>query len=419
MKNALENKQLQGLRKTVDIVKKNVPHYRKLLRDIEAENIISLSDISKLPFTTKDDLRDNYPFGLFAVPRENLARIHASSGTTGKSTVVGYTSRDIDLWSEMIAEELKAIGVTKEDTIQVAYGYGLFTGGLGLHYGAEKLGATVVPMSSGNTYKQLQLMEDFETTVLACTPSYALHLAEVGIDRGIDFHKLPIKTGIFGAEPWSEQMREEIEKVFGIKAYDIYGLSEIIGPGVSCECSYRQGLHIREDLYIAEIIDPDTEENLDYGETGELVITSIGKEAMPLIRYRTRDITKLSKECCKCGNVNVRMDRVTGRFDDMLIIKGVNVFPSQIESVILSTPELSPHYNIVVNKKGALDELTVEVETALPDQNCITTINKLKKNIIDMIGIATEVKLLPPKSLPRSQGKADRVTDLRQVSNMI
>jgi len=419
LKNALENKQLQGLRKTVDIVKKNVPHYRKLLRDIEAENIISLSDISKLPFTTKDDLRDNYPFGLFAVPRENLARIHASSGTTGKSTVVGYTSRDIDLWSEMIAEELKAIGVTKEDTIQVAYGYGLFTGGLGLHYGAEKLGATVVPMSSGNTYKQLQLMEDFETTVLACTPSYALHLAEVGIDRGIDFHKLPIKTGIFGAEPWSEQMREEIEKVFGIKAYDIYGLSEIIGPGVSCECSYRQGLHIREDLYIAEIIDPDTEENLDYGETGELVITSIGKEAMPLIRYRTRDITKLSKECCKCGNVNVRMDRVTGRFDDMLIIKGVNVFPSQIESVILSTPELSPHYNIVVNKKGALDELTVEVETALPDQNCITTINKLKKNIIDMIGIATEVKLLPPKSLPRSQGKADRVTDLRQVSNMI
>ncbi len=419
MKNALENKQLQGLRKTVDIVKKNVPHYRKLLRDIEAENIISLSDISKLPFTTKDDLRDNYPFGLFAVPRENLARIHASSGTTGKSTVVGYTSRDIDLWSEMIAEELKAIGVTKEDTIQVAYGYGLFTGGLGLHYGAEKLGATVVPMSSGNTYKQLQLMEDFETTVLACTPSYALHLAEVGIDRGIDFHKLPIKTGIFGAEPWSEQMREEIEKVFGIKAYDIYGLSEIIGPGVSCECSYRQGLHIREDLYIAEIIDPDTEENLDYGETGELVITSIGKEAMPLIRYRTRDITKLSKECCKCGNVNVRMDRVTGRFDDMLIIKGVNVFPSQIESVILSTPELSPHYNIVVNKKGVLDELTVEVETALPDQNCITTINKLKKNIIDMIGIATEVKLLPPKSLPRSQGKADRVTDLRQVSNMI
>lgn len=419
MRNALDNKQLQGLRKTVDIVKKNVPHYRELLKDIEAENIISLSDISKLPFTTKDDLRDNYPFGLFAVPRENLARIHASSGTTGKSTVVGYTSRDIDSWSGMIAEELKAIGVTKEDTIQVAYGYGLFTGGLGLHYGAEKLGATVVPMSSGNTYKQLQLMEDFETTVLACTPSYALHLAEAGIDRGIDFHKLPIKTGIFGAEPWSEQMREEIEKVFGIKAYDIYGLSEIIGPGVSCECSYRQGLHIREDLYIAEIIDPDTEENLDYGETGELVITSIGKEAMPLIRYRTRDITKLSKECCKCGNVNVRMDRVTGRFDDMLIIKGVNVFPSQIESVILSTPELSPHYNIVVNKKGVLDELTVEVETALPGQNCIITINKLKKNIMDMIGIAMEVKLLPPKSLPRSQGKADRVTDLRQVSNMI
>ncbi len=409
----LEEKQILKLKDTVQLLKNKVPHYKRVLGDVEAEDIKSVKDIQKLPFTTKDDLRENYPFGLFAVSQKNLARIHASSGTTGKSTVVGYTTGDIESWAEMVADELRLIGVTKEDTVQVAYGYGLFTGGLGLHYGVEKLGATVVPISVGNTTKQLQLMEDFGTTVLACTPSYALHLAEAGREQGINFNKLPIRIGIFGAEPWSEEMREEIENAFSIKAYDIYGLSEIIGPGVSCECSERRGLHIREDLYIAEIIDPDTGLSLDYGEVGELVLTSIGKEAMPLIRYRTKDITALHKGPCRCGSANVRMDRVTGRSDDMLIIKGVNVFPSQIESVIMNIPKLLPHYNIVVSKKGRLDELLVQVEAELAGNESIVAADSLRKNILDATGIAVEVNLLPPKTLPRSQGKANRVTDLR------
>ncbi len=409
----LEKKQAEKLRETVALLKSKVPYYSRLLKDIEVDDIQSIRDTEKLPFTTKEDLRCNYPFGLFAVPKEKLARIHASSGTTGKPTVVGYTSGDIDRWAEMIAQELEAIGVTKEDTVQVAYGYGLFTGGLGLHYGAEKLGATVVPISTGNTAKQLQLMQDFGTTVLACTPSYALHLAEAGKDRGIDFHKLPIRIGILGAEPWTEEMRQEIEKAYGIKAYDIYGLSEIIGPGVGCECSQRQGLHINEEHYIAEIIDPETGAALDYGQTGELVLTSIAKEAMPLLRYRTKDITTLYRERCGCGSLNVRMDRVTGRSDDMLIIKGVNVFPSQIESVIMSMPKLLPHYNIVLSKKGKLDELLVQVETELSCNDGAIAADNLKRNIMDITGIAAEIELLPPKTLPRSQGKISRVTDLR------
>ncbi|NTW50037.1 MAG: phenylacetate--CoA ligase, partial [Chlorobiales bacterium] len=334
---------LQGerLKDMVERIYYNVPFYRRKLQEIGIEpgDITGIEDLSKLPFTTKQDLRDNYPFGLFAVPQHDVVRFHASSGTTGKSTVVGYTRRDIQMWSEVVARSLTMAGVTKTDIVQVAYGYGLFTGGLGLHYGAEKVGASVIPISGGNTKKQLQLMEDFGSTVIACTPSYAAFLGEAIVEEGMDKSTLKLKAGIFGAEPWTEEMRAQIQNLLGLKAFDIYGLSEVIGPGVSMECGCQNGMHVFEDHFIPEIINPETSEVLPYGELGELVFTTVTKEALPLLRYRTRDLTRLHIDKCDCGRTLVRMEKCLGRSDDMLIIRGVNVFPSQVESVLLEMSE--------------------------------------------------------------------------------
>ena len=362
---ALEAIQLRRLQKTVARVYNTVPFYKKRFDEvgIKVDDVNSLDDLRRLPFTYKDNLRDSYPFGMFTVPMDDVVRIHASSGTTGKPTVVGYTARDIQTWSELMARTLMAGGATRGDMIHNAYGYGLFTGGLGFHYGAEKLGASVIPISGGNTKRQVMIMTDFGPTILTCTPSYALLIAEVAEEMGVDFREFNFKAGIFGAEPWSEQMREEIERKLNIKAMDIYGLSEIIGPGVSVECIEAQnGLHIFEDHFIPEIIDPDTEEVLPYGTPGELVFTTITKEAFPVIRYRTRDISILYSEPCRCGRTIVRMGRVQGRSDDMLIIRGVNVFPSQIESVIMEIDGIEPYYQLEVTREGRLDTLTVKVE---------------------------------------------------------
>ena len=361
----LEALQVKRLAATADRVHATVPFYRKKFdeRGIKPSDIKSLKDLRRLPFTTKIDLRDNYPFGLFAVPMEQVVRIHASSGTTGKPTVVGYTRRDINTWAELMARSLSAAGAHKNDIIHNAYGYGLFTGGLGVHYGAEKLGASVIPISGGNSKRQIVIMQDFGSTVLTCTPSYALFLAETAEEMGVDFKKLKLKVGIFGAEPWSERMRDEIERKLGIQAIDIYGLSEVIGPGVSIECiEAKRGLHIFEDHFIAEIIDPQTGEVLPYGQKGELVFTTITKEAFPLIRYRTRDTAVLYPEPCRCGRTHVRMERVSGRSDDMLIIRGVNVFPSQIESVLMNIEGVEPHYLLIVDRQGNLDTLDLQVE---------------------------------------------------------
>lgn len=362
---ALEAIQLRRLKTTLDRVNATVPFYRKKFKEagISPAGVKSLKDLQRLPFTTKQDLRDNYPFGMFAVPMDNVVRIHASSGTTGQSTVVGYTARDIDTWAELMARSLAAGGATRGDMIHNAYGYGLFTGGLGVHYGAEKLGASVIPVSGGNTKRQIMLMKDFGPTILTSTPSYALHLAEAAEEMGISFTGLKFKYGIFGAEPWSENMRHEIERKLNLNAVDIYGLSEVIGPGVSIEChEVKNGLHIFEDHFIPEIINPETGDVLPYGETGELVFTSLTKEAFPVIRYRTRDISSLHPEPCMCGRTLVRMKKVSGRTDDMLIIRGVNVFPSQIESVLMEINEIEPHYQLVLDREGNLDTLTVQVE---------------------------------------------------------
>ncbi len=422
---ALEALQLKRLQQTVERVYATVPFYRRKFDEagVKPEDIKSLDDLKRLPFTTKDDLRENYPFGMFAVPLKQVVRIHASSGTTGKPTVVGYTRRDIETWSELMARSLAAAGVTKEDIIQNAYGYGLFTGGLGVHYGAEKIGATVIPISGGHSKRQIMIMRDFGATVLTCTPSYALHLAEVAEEMGVDPKEMNLKVGIFGAEPWTEEMRRQIEETWGIKAIDIYGLSEIIGPGVSIECEEAQkGLHIFEDHFIPEIIDPDTGEPLPPGEYGELVITTITKEAFPVIRYRTRDITRLIKEPCICGRTMVRMDRVRGRTDDMLIIRGVNVFPSQIEEILISTKGVLPHYMIIVDREGTLDTLEVHVEV---DEKLFSDevrklqqlARRIEQNIKDSIGISAKVKLVEPKSLQRFEGKAKRVVDKRKLFN--
>jgi phenylacetate-CoA ligase len=362
---ALEAIQLRRLRSVVERVYNTVPFYKKRFDEagLKPDDVTTLDDLRKLPFTYKEDLRDNYPFGMFTVPMDNVVRIHASSGTTGKPTVVGYTARDIQTWSELMARTLMAGGATKGDIIHNAYGYGLFTGGLGFHYGAEKLGASVIPISGGNTKRQVMIMTDFAPTILTCTPSYALLIAEVAEEMGVDFRDFHFKAGIFGAEPWSEQMREEIEKKLALKAMDIYGLSEIIGPGVSVECIEAQnGLHIFEDHFIPEIIDPESEEVLPYNTPGELVFTTITKEAFPVIRYRTRDISILYPEPCRCGRTMVRMGRVRGRSDDMLIIRGVNVFPSQIESVLMEFDGIEPHYQLGVEREGRLDSLSVMVE---------------------------------------------------------
>lgn len=418
----LKKLQLERLQKTLERVYHNVPFYRQKLQEagFEPGDLRSLDDLQKLPFTTKQDLRDNYPFGMFAVPMSEIVRVHASSGTTGKPTVVGYTRSDINTWAELMARTLTCGGTTKNSVIQVAYGYGLFTGGLGVHYGAERIGASVIPISGGNTQRQIMLMEDFGTTVLACTPSYAIYLAEAMEEMGFDKKRLKLKYGVFGAEPWSERMRQEIEKRLNIKAIDIYGLSEVIGPGVASECQEQKGLHIFEDHFLPEIIDPVTEKSLSYGEKGELVFTSLTKEGIPIIRYRTRDITTLRAEECPCGRTHVRMDKIMGRTDDMLIIRGVNVFPSQIESVLLEIGETEPHYLLVVERKGSLDELEVQVEVSQAMfSDKVKGLENLERmihhRIESLLGISAKVKLVEPHSIPRSEGKAKRVIDKRNL----
>jgi phenylacetate-CoA ligase len=420
----LERIQLARLRFLVEKVYHNVPFYRSRFDElgIKPADIRTLSDVKRLPFTEKQDLRNNYPYGLFAVPKEGVVRIHASSGTTGKATVVGYTRRDVINWADLMARSFAAAGVTAQDTVHNAYGYGLFTGGLGAHYGAEQLGATILPVSGGGTKRQVMLLKDFGPTVLCCTPSYSLYLYETAEASGIRFRDLPLHTGIFGAEPWSEEMRQEIQDKLGLKALDIYGLSEIMGPGVAMECAFAQdGLHLWEDHFLAEIINPETGENLGYGETGELVITTLTKEAQPLIRYRTRDITSLDRVPCRCGRTHVRMSRIKGRSDDMLIIRGVNVFPSQIESILLETEGLTPHYQLLVSREGALDNLEVRVEV---DEKLFSDEirhlqrieSKIQKNIKEFLGVTAKVSLVEPQSIIRSEGKAKRIIDQRNLN---
>jgi phenylacetate-CoA ligase len=420
---ALQALQLKRLRDMVDRVFATVPYYRSKLADAgyAPGSLKSLSDMASLPFTTKEDLRVTYPFGLFAEPLERVVRIHASSGTTGKPVVVGYTKKDIDTWSELMARTLSCGHASHKDVIQVAYGYGLFTGGLGAHYGAEKIGATVIPMSGGNNKRQIMLMQDFRSTVLMCTPSYALNLAEIMGEEGFDPDALALRVGFFGAEPWSEAMRAELEKKLKIDAIDIYGLSEVMGPGVASEClEEKHGLHVFEDHCIPEIIDPATGAVLPWGETGELVFTTITKEAFPVIRYRTRDISRLIPEPCRCGRTHVRMERISGRTDDMLIIRGVNVFPSQIESVLIAVEGVEPHYQLIVSREEALDvlEVQVEVEEAIFSDK-IKTLEALSKRvehtIKDLLGVSCKVKLVEPKSIQRSEGKAKRVIDNRKL----
>jgi len=419
----LESIMLRRLKATVDRVYANVPFYRRQFEEnnIAPNDIQSLEDLKRIPFTTKEDLRDNYPYGMFAMPMDNVVRIHASSGTTGQPTVVGYTARDVNTWAELMARSLAAGGTTREDIIHNAYGYGLFTGGLGIHYGAEKLGASVIPVSGGNSKRQIVIMKDFGPTILTATPSYALHLGEVADDMGVSFADLKFKFGIFGAEPWSERMREEIEQKLNLTAVDIYGLSEVIGPGVAIECyEAKQGLHIFEDHFIPEIIDPATGEVLPHGEAGELVFTTITKEAFPVIRYRTRDITSLNPEPCICGRTHIRMNRVSGRTDDMLIIRGVNVFPSQIESVLMEMEGVEPHYQLVIEREGKLDNLTVLVEVGeglFSDEvkHLQNREKKIAKNIKEYLGVSANVKLVEPKAIARSEGKAVRVIDKREI----
>jgi phenylacetate-CoA ligase len=433
-----ELKKLQGER-LVTLVKRvydRVPFYRRLFdgAGVAPQKVRGLEDLASLPFTRKYNLRDEYPFGLFATPMKDVVRIHASSGTTGKPTTVGYTRNDIAMWANVCARALAGAGTTQDDVVQVAYGYGLFTGGLGAHYGAELIGASVIPISGSNTQRQLMLMQDFGSTVICCTPSFMLYLYDVALQLGLDVKKFPLKVGVFGAEPWSEAMRRDIERKWDIKACDIYGLSEIIGPGVSCECVEAQsGLHLNDDHFLPEIIDSESGEVLPEGEMGELVITTLTKEAFPLVRYRTGDITRLMSEPCICGRTNTRMDRVSGRTDDMLIIRGVNVFPSQVESVLLMSPQVEPHYRLIVTRKGAMDNMEVQVEIkqdlyhevseAILSMDDVTTIaeheslvalkSNIQKNIKDIIGINVGVTFKEPGSIERVEGKAQRVIDKR------
>lgn len=417
-------RQLQGER-LVDCVRRIygvVPFYTEKMQaaGITPDDIHSLDDLAKLPFTDKQDLRDNYPYGTFAVPLSQIVRIHASSGTTGKQKVIGYTKEDIDLWAECICRSLAMTGITAEDTIHVAYGYGLFTGGLGLHYGAERLGAMVVPVSSGNTKRQLDLLVDFQPTVLACTPSYALHLADEMDIHGIDKSQLALKVGIFGAEPWTIEMKHQIEERLGLRAYDIYGLSETLGPGVAMSCDHGDLLHIQSDHFIAEVVDPDTGKVLGEGELGELVFSSVTKRGTPLLRYNTHDLTRLYYGPCACGRTTVRMEKVTGRADDMLIIRGVNVFPSQIEAILLSYGELEPHYMIHVDRVNNLDRIEVQIEMSKAFfSDSIREIENIERrltaDIHSALGIAAKVTLVEPRTLPRSEGKAKRVIDNRKI----
>ncbi len=417
----LEALQLRRLQNLCHRVYANVPFYRKKFDEanISPADVRSLTDLRYLPFTEKQDLRNHYPFGMFAVPKDSIVRIHASSGTTGKASVVGYTQRDLDNWAELVARCLCCARVTPKDILHNAYGYGLFTGGLGLHYGGERLGLTVVPVSGGSTKRQIQLLKDFGATVVSATPSYMLHLYEAAEEQGVNLRELPLRIGIFGAEPWTEEMRFDIERKMGIDALNIYGLSEIMGPGVSQECiEAKQGMHIFEDHFLPEIIDPATGEPLPHGEEGELVLTTLTKEGVPLLRYRTRDICSLDDTPCACGRTHLRMTRITGRSDDMLIIRGVNVYPSQIEALLLETDGLTPHYLLVIRRDGNLDTLEVQVEVS---ENMFTDEIKglqrreiaIQKSIKDYLGISAKVRLVEPQTIKRSEGKATRILDLR------
>ncbi|GAB6182538.1 phenylacetate--CoA ligase family protein [Thermodesulfovibrio hydrogeniphilus] len=412
----LKQLQLERLQSTIHRAYRYVPFYRKKFDDlgIDPDDISSLEDLKKLPFTTKEDLRQNYPYGLLAVPLREVVRLHASSGTTGLPTVVGYTRNDLKIWTELVARNLVAGGVTKDDVIQIAYNYGLFTGAFGLHYGAEKIGASVVPISSENPKKQIKIMQDYKTTVLACTPSYALAIAETLIDMVINPSSMSLKLGILGAEPWSEGMRREIEEKLRIKTIDTYGLSEIYGPGVAGECIYQNGLHVNDDHLFIEIVDPETLENVPDGQEGELVITTLTREAMPIIRYRTRDLTRIIPGECECGRTFLRIDRIKGRTDDLIIIKGVKVFPSQIEEILCEIQGIEPHYQIVMEKKGFVDEITVLVEASeelffdeMRKQNEL--IRQIEERIKEELDIDVKVKLVEKKTLERFKGKAKRV----------
>jgi len=419
----LEALQLARLKQTIARAYAKVPPFRRKLdtAGVKPEDLRTLADIVRFPFTVKAELRDNFPFGLFAVPRDSVLRLHASSGTTGKPTVVGYTRADLDLWSELMARSIACMGGKPGDVFHNAYGYGLFTGGLGFHYGAERLGLTTVPVSGGGTERQVMLIRDFGAHLLGATPSYALNIAEVATAMGVDLRKLPLRYGCFGAEPWSEALRRELEEKFAIKAMDTYGLSEIIGPGVASECHQAQnGLHIWEDHFLSEVINPDTAEPLPLGEAGELVLTTLTKEALPMLRYRTRDITRLVEEPCACGRTHRRMLRVTGRSDDMLIVRGVNVYPSQIEAALVGFPGLAPHYQLVLTREGPMDAVTIEVELAPPAPREEPFAGKMaaevRSHIKAMVGLTCDVVLKAPGEIPRSQGKAVRVKDLRQVT---
>jgi phenylacetate-CoA ligase len=418
----LEQVQLERLQSTLYRVGTHVPFYKKKFEELKFnyDDIRSLDDVRRLPFTVKQDLRDNYPYGLFAVPLRDVVRVHSSSGTSGQATVVGYTRNDIKTWSNLVARVITAAGVTKNDVIQIAFGYGLFTGGFGLHYGAELVGTSVIPISSGNTKRQIQIMQDFKTTALVCTPSYALVMADTMMDMGINPNGLSLRYGLFGGEPWSEGMRREINEKLGIIATDNYGLSEVMGPGVSGECLECNGLHINEDHFLLEILDPSTLEPVPEGEVGELVITTLTKEAFPMIRYRTRDLTRFIPGPCACGRTLRRMQRVMGRTDDMLIIKGVNVFPLQIEKVLFEVEGIEPHYQIIVERENHADKITVLVEVMesiffdeMKKQRMV--IDRIKSRLSSELGVGVEVKLVEEKTLERSEGKAKRVIDKRKL----
>ncbi len=418
----LEALQLRRLQNLCARIYANVPFYQRKFDEIgiTPADVKSLADIKLLPFTEKQDMRNNYPYGLFAVPKENIVRLHASSGTTGRATVVGYTQRDINNWADCMARSYASVGLNQKDVLHIAYGYGLFTGGLGAHYGAERLGAVAIPMSGGSTKRQVQLMKDFGATGLCCTPSYALYLHEAAKEIGIDIKELPLRVGVFGAEPWTEAMRHDIEEKLGIKAYNIYGLSEVMGPGVAIECTEGQHgtMHIQEDQFFIETINPITGEQVPHGEEGELVITTLTKEGIPLLRYRTRDMTSINTTPCSCGRTFSRINRLTGRSDDMLIIRGVNVYPSQIEGIILEEAGTSPHYQIIVTRDGVLDNVEVQVE--ISEEHFDDTIkglqkreSSIQKTIKEFLGVSTKVRLVEPQSIPRSEGKAVRVIDNR------
>ncbi|MDR2548997.1 MAG: phenylacetate--CoA ligase [Desulfobulbus sp.] len=418
----LEQLQLERLQSTLYRVGTHVPFYKKKFDQLKFnyDDIRSLDDLRRLPFTEKQDLRDNYPYGLFAVPLRDIVRVHSSSGTSGQATVVGYTRNDIKTWSNLVARVITAAGVTKNDVIQIAFGYGLFTGGFGLHYGAELIGTSVIPISAGNTKRQIQIMQDFKTTALVCTPSYSLILADTMMEMGINPNGLSLRFGLFGGEPWSEAMRQEIHQKLGILATDNYGLSEVMGPGVSGECQYCNGLHINEDHFLLEVLDPVTLEPVPEGEIGELVITTLTKEAFPIVRYRTRDLTRFIPEPCPCGRTMKRMQRVMGRSDDMLIIKGVNVFPIQIEKVLFEVEGTEPHYQIVVERENHADKITVLVEvmeSIFFDQmkKQREVVERIKNRLASELGVGVEVKLVEEKTLERSEGKAKRVIDKRKL----